>query len=135
MGTNVPGDFEQQVLLAVWRLDDRAYGAAVRDLIEARAGRSVAHGAVYVTLVRLEKKGLLRSHLSDPTPVRGGKAKRYFVIQPEVAGAHWSEFDRLGEFVDCGREAALEALPSLREQLDMRRRWIYRLQQWVQGVV
>ena len=61
--------------------------------------------------------------------------KADFVIQPEVSGAHWSEFDRLGEFVDCGREAALEALPSLREQLDMRRRWIYRLQQWVRGVV
>lgn len=82
-----PSDFEQQVLLAVWRLGDAAYGATVRDELEAKTGRGVAQGAVYVTLVRLEKKGLLRSRLSDPTPVRGGKAKRFFEITPQgVAG-------------------------------------------------
>ncbi len=82
-----PSDFEQQVLLAVWQLADGAYGTTVRDRLEERTGRSVAQGAVYVTLVRLEKKGLLKSRLSDPTPVRGGKAKRFFEITPEgVAG-------------------------------------------------
>ncbi len=87
MGANVPGDFEQQVLLAVWRLGEAAYGASVRNELEKRTGRDVAQGAVYVTLVRLEKKGLLKSRLSDPTPIRGGKAKRYFEILPEgVAG-------------------------------------------------
>lgn len=77
-----PSDLEQQVLLAVWRLGDDAYGVSVRDELEATAGRDLAHGAVYVTLVRLEKKGLLSSSLSDPTPVRGGKAKRCFSITP-----------------------------------------------------
>jgi len=83
VGGSMPSDFEQQVLLAVWRLGNAAYGAAVRDEIEERTGRSVAQGAVYVTLVRLEKKGLLHSRVADPTPVRGGKAKRYFEILPE----------------------------------------------------
>jgi DNA-binding PadR family transcriptional regulator len=78
----VPSDFEQQVLLAVWRLGDHAYGASVRDELESRTGRAIAQGAVYVTLVRLEKKGLVRSRLSDPTPVRGGKARRLFEILP-----------------------------------------------------
>ena len=83
----MPSDFEQQVLLGVWRLGEHAYGASVRDELEARTGRDLAQGAVYVTLVRLEKKGLLLSRLSDPTPVRGGKAKRYFEITPQgVAG-------------------------------------------------
>jgi DNA-binding PadR family transcriptional regulator len=83
----IPSDFEQQVLLAVWRLGEHAYGAAVREELEARTGRAVAPGAVYVTLIRLEKKGYLHSHLADPTPVRGGKAKRFFEIQPEgIAG-------------------------------------------------
>ncbi len=83
----MPSDFEQQVLLAVWRLGEHVYGASVRDELEARTGRELAQGAVYVTLVRLEKKGLLLSRLSDPTPVRGGKAKRYFEITPHgVAG-------------------------------------------------
>lgn len=82
MAPNIPSDFEQQVLLAVWRLGDGAYGASVRDELEQRTGRDVTQGAVYVTLVRLEKKGMLRSSMSDPTPVRGGKAKRYFEILP-----------------------------------------------------
>jgi DNA-binding PadR family transcriptional regulator len=83
MAPGIPSDFEQQVLLAVWRLGDEAYGASVRDELETRTGREVAQGAVYITLVRLEKKGWLRSRLSDPTPVRGGKAKRFFEILPE----------------------------------------------------
>lgn len=82
MTPGVPSDFEQQVLLAVWRLGDGAYSASVRDELEARTGRDIAHGAVYITLVRLEKKRLLRSRLSNPTPVRGGKAKRFFEILP-----------------------------------------------------
>ena len=80
MTSNIPSDFEQQVLLAVWQLGDNAYGASVRDVLESRTDREVAQGAVYVTLVRLEKKGLLSSRMSDPTPVRGGKAKRFFTI-------------------------------------------------------
>ena len=100
MAANIPSDFEQQVLLAVWRLGDAAYGASVRDEIEERTGKEVAQGAVYVTLVRLEKKGLLRSHLSDPTPVRGGKAKRFFEILPDgIAGvtAARASMERLWE--------------------------------------
>ncbi len=80
MPPDLPSDFEQQVLLAVWRLGEEAYGASVREELEARTGSPVAQGAVYTTLLRLEKKGLLRSRLSDPTPVRGGKAKRLFAL-------------------------------------------------------
>ena len=87
MITSTPSDFEQQVLLAVWRLGETAYGVSVRDELEGRTGRDFAQGAVYVTLVRLEKKGLLRSSRSEPTPVRGGKAKRCFEITAEgIAG-------------------------------------------------
>lgn len=78
--TAAPSDFEQQVLLAVWQLGAQAYGVTVRDELEQRTGRSPTLGAIYVTLVRLEKKGWLESELSDPTPVRGGKAKRFFEI-------------------------------------------------------
>jgi DNA-binding PadR family transcriptional regulator len=94
----IPSDFEQQVLLAVWRLGGEAYGASVREELETATGRDVAQGAVYITLVRLEKKGWLKSSLSDPTPVRGGKAKRYFQIVPAgVAGvkAARTAMDRL----------------------------------------
>lgn len=83
MPSDRPSDFEQQVLLAVWRLEGDAYGTSVRDELEERTGAGVAQGAVYTTLMRLEKKGFLQSRLSDPTPVRGGKAKRLFRITPE----------------------------------------------------
>lgn len=83
MPPDLPSDFEQQVLLAVWQCGDDAYGTTVRDEIEDRTGRDVSQGAVYTTLVRLEKKGMLRSRMSDPTPVRGGKAKRFFRITAE----------------------------------------------------
>jgi DNA-binding PadR family transcriptional regulator len=98
MTPGIPSDFEQQVLLAVWRLGDKAYGASVREKLETATGRDVAQGAVYITLVRLEKKGWLKSSLSDPTPVRGGKAKRYFQIVPAgIAGvkAARTTMDRL----------------------------------------
>ena len=71
-------DLALSVLAAVQRLGDDAYGAAIcRDLSE-RGGRSLAVGAVITSLHRLERKGLLRSALSDPRPVRGGRARRCF---------------------------------------------------------
>jgi len=74
------GEFEQTALLAVLRLGLGAYGVSVLREIEERTGRTVSRGALYVTLDRLETKGHLRSHLSDPTPERGGRAKRYFEV-------------------------------------------------------
>jgi DNA-binding PadR family transcriptional regulator len=83
MTAHLLGEFEQQVLLAVWRLGDGAYGTSIRNELEARTGTGVAQGAVYTTLLRLEKKGMIASRRSDPTPVRGGKAKRLFAITPD----------------------------------------------------
>jgi len=72
------GEFEHLVLLAVLRLDQDAYGMRVRSEIADRTGRDVTIGAVYATLDRLAEKGLVTSTLSDPTPERGGRAKRSF---------------------------------------------------------
>lgn len=70
------GEFEQMVLLAVLHLDGEVYGVPIVDEIQRRTGRAVVPAAVYVTLRRLEQKGLLSSWMSDPTPERGGKARR-----------------------------------------------------------
>jgi DNA-binding PadR family transcriptional regulator len=70
------GEFEQLVLLAIVHLGPGTYGVPIADEIERRTGRSVSPAAVYVTLRRLEQKGLLSSSMSDPTPERGGKARR-----------------------------------------------------------
>ncbi len=79
-GTHL-GEAEQLMLLAVWRLGKNAHGTTIRQEIFERTGRRLSVSAIYVTLVRLEKKGYVSSFLADPTPVRGGKAKRYFTVK------------------------------------------------------
>jgi DNA-binding PadR family transcriptional regulator len=70
------------VLLAIVHLREEAYGIPIVDAIEQRTGRSVSRAAVYVTLKRLEDKGFVSSWMGDPTPERGGKARRYVKIEP-----------------------------------------------------
>jgi PadR family transcriptional regulator PadR len=79
---NLPGEFEQIVLLAILRLKDGAYGVPIRAEIQKGARRSVSIGALYSTLDRLEAKGLVSSSFSDPKPERGGRARRYFQVEP-----------------------------------------------------
>ena len=81
------GEFEQIVLLALLRLRDRAYGMRIRQEIEERTGRSVSIGAIYATLDRMQAKGYVSSWLADPTAERGGRAKRFFKIEPAGATA------------------------------------------------
>jgi PadR family transcriptional regulator PadR len=76
------GDFEQLVLLGVLRLGEQAYGAAIRQEIHARSGRDVSINAVYTTLDRLERKGLLKSWVGDPTAVRGGRRRKFYGLRP-----------------------------------------------------
>ena len=81
------GEFEQLVLLAVAHLGGTSYGVPIVDEIERRTKRSVARAAVYITLRRLEEKGFVSSYMSDPTPERGGKARRYVKLETEGAKA------------------------------------------------
>jgi DNA-binding PadR family transcriptional regulator len=103
-----PSDLEHQLLLAVWQLGQDAYGVTVRDELEQRTGRAPTLGAIYTTMVRLEKKGWLTSSLSDPTPVRGGKAKRYFTITDDgIEGLRQARqaFDRLWDGLPAESES------------------------------
>ena len=77
------GEFELCVLLAVAGLGEEAYGVRVRQHLEAETGRAVTIGAVYTTLGRLEEKGLVRFHLTDPQPVAGGRARKIFAPTAE----------------------------------------------------
>lgn len=81
------GEFEQVVLLAILRLGDNAYAVSVREEILQCTGRDVSRGSVYITLDRLETKGFLRSRLADPTPERGGRAKRFYELRPAAIDA------------------------------------------------
>jgi DNA-binding PadR family transcriptional regulator len=78
------GEFEQLVLLAVLRAGDEAYGTRVLDEIRAAGVKRAARGAVYVTLGRLEEKGLLRGKTSDDAAgERGGRPRRYLRVTGE----------------------------------------------------
>ena len=79
---DVLGSFEQAVLIAVMRLQADAYGRAILKDVQARLDREVAPGAVHATLDRLEKRGLLASKLGSGTPVRAGRARRYYRLLP-----------------------------------------------------
>ena len=94
---NPLGEFELLVLLAVIRLEEEAYAVPVREEIEARTGRNVARGAVYMTLDRLVRKGHLRERSVAGGAERGGRPKRLFQISA------------------AGRAATQEALMALRK--------------------
>ena len=81
MGRKGLGEFETAVLLAIVHLRGRGYGVSIADEIERRTGRPPSFGAVYATLDRLQKKGLITSDLGEPTPERGGKPKRFYRIE------------------------------------------------------
>jgi DNA-binding PadR family transcriptional regulator len=76
------GAVEQLVLLAVWRLDGEAYAVPIRELIASDAGIVLSRGSIYITLDRLEEKGLVESWFGDPTGEPGGKSRRLFRIRP-----------------------------------------------------
>lgn len=57
------GEFELVVLLALSRLGSGAYGASIHAEILDATGRDVSIPAVYVTLKRMERKGLVASSM------------------------------------------------------------------------
>jgi DNA-binding PadR family transcriptional regulator len=73
-------DFELMILLSVLRIGDDAYGVPIAKEIEETGGRTVVLAAIYVALDRLEQNGLVTSTMGDPTPERGGRAKRFFKV-------------------------------------------------------
>jgi DNA-binding PadR family transcriptional regulator len=89
-------EFEQVVLLAVLRVGDDAYGARLQRSIAETLQRSVSVASLYVALSRMESHGLVASWMSDPTPVRGGRSKRCYRVEP-------SGMDALAEARDLSR--------------------------------
>ena len=100
------GVLEEQIIVAVLRTGDDAYGMQVRREIERLTGRDLAIGAVYATLDRLEAKGLLAS-----TRSRDSSARRIFAVSPvgarALAETHRMR-ERLWDGVDLRRVLALK---------------------------
>jgi DNA-binding PadR family transcriptional regulator len=100
-------EFELLVVLAVLSLGDAAYPLAIGDAIESRTGRKASRGAVLITLERLEDDGLVTSFYGDPSPVRGGRPKRYFRAKPTAVTAARESLGRI-QTMTTGLERVLK---------------------------
>ena len=81
------GEFEQLILLAILRVNNDSYGIEIADVIRKHGNREVSLGALYITLTRLQTKGLVRSKVGEATAERGGKAKKYFSVTSQGQAA------------------------------------------------
>ena len=81
------GTFEQMVLLAILHIGKNAYGPLILEKMKEGSGRSVSRGSLYVTLDRLERKGMLQSAIGEPEPDRGGRPKRYVTVTQKGVAA------------------------------------------------
>ena len=77
------GELEQVVLLAVLRVGEEAYGVPVQREIARQTGRDLTLATIHKTLSRLEDKALVRSRTGEPTPMRGGRRRRYYAVTAE----------------------------------------------------
>ena len=99
----IVGEFEHFVLLALLRLGNGAYGAAIRREIRERTGRDASAGTVYMTLGRLERKKMIASYVGIPTPQRGGRRRKHYLIDAEgqkALGRSWRAFTAMSEGIE-----------------------------------
>jgi PadR family transcriptional regulator PadR len=93
-------DFELFVMLAIAALDDGAYGVSIATRINDRTGRDVSIGAVYATLGRLADKGYVSFRVSEPEPVRGGRARKLVSLTPAGMRALRRTSEEIGRMLD-----------------------------------
>ena len=96
---------EEIVLLAIWKLEENAYGVSIRELISGETGHDWSFGAIYKPLKRLTQKGYVRKRSSEPRNERGGRRKYLYRLTPSgiealkeirrIQRAIWSEESRL----------------------------------------
>lgn len=99
----IVGEFELFVLLALVRLGNGAYGASIWREIRERTVRDASVGTVYMTLGRLEKKKMIASYVGIPSPHRGGRRRKHFLIDTEgqkALGRAWRAFTAMGEGIE-----------------------------------
>lgn len=82
MSTDGLRELEHLVMLAISRLEPPAHGVPIVRELQDTVSRSISRASVYVVLRRLEAKGMVKSTMGDPTPERGGRAKRYYTLTP-----------------------------------------------------
>lgn len=74
---------EEMVLLAIWRLRDKAYGVSIRRQVLRDTGKDYTYGTLYGLLRQLAHKDYVEMARGKPTPEKGGRSKNFFKITPE----------------------------------------------------
>jgi len=74
---------EEIILLAIWKLQDNAYGITIREQVARDTGAKWLTGAIYAPLGRLLKNGYIASTKGEPTPERGGRHRIYYNLTPK----------------------------------------------------
>ena len=105
----VIGEFEVLVLISLLRLGNGAYGAAIRRDIAERTIREVSIGTVYMTLTRLEEKGLICSYVGNPSPQRGGRRRKHYLMDTPGQRALGRAYRTYSSMIE-GLQQELEAL-------------------------
>lgn len=103
------GEFEQLVLLALLRLGNGAYGAALLREIRSRTGREVALGTLYMTLGRLEQKEMVCAYVGEPTKERGGRRRKHYLLDTDGKRALGRAYRTLRTMAE-GLESELDSL-------------------------
>jgi len=111
-GNRLLGGFENLLLLVILRLGDRAYGVAIRRELLDQAEKDIAIGAIYTGLDRLQQKGFVESWSGEPTPERGGRAKKFYRVTAPGKQA-LNEMQRAVQRLSVGLEGSLTACLSL----------------------
>ncbi|MEM7414333.1 MAG: PadR family transcriptional regulator [Gemmatimonadota bacterium] len=91
-------DVELLLLLSVLRAGESAHASSIQEVLATQGERTTSLGSLYVTLTRLEERGLIESSKGAPTAERGGKAKRFYAVTPAgLAALHRtrSVFERM----------------------------------------
>jgi DNA-binding PadR family transcriptional regulator len=105
---SILGEFEQLVLLALLRLGNGAFGAAIHREIVTRTARDLPAAAVYVTLDRLEAKKMVVSYIGTPTAERGGRRRKYVKLLAAGEREMRADYQAFRGMVD-GLEARFES--------------------------
>jgi PadR family transcriptional regulator PadR len=70
-------------MLAIWRLEENAYGVTIRKQIAQVTGKVYTYGTLYSALNQLFKKGYVIKRAGPPKPERGGRSKIFYRLSPE----------------------------------------------------
>ena len=87
-------------LAALAHLGPEAYGVSIREEIERRTGRALSVGSLYKAIHRLEKRGLVSTHVGKPTAVRGGRAKKHIRLEPAGHAALSASIQSMNSMVE-----------------------------------